>query len=180
MLTEIIVCMLIADFSTGFFHWVEDTYGVPSWPFLGKSVIIPNIEHHKHPGLIGAMSTFISRNYQPFLIAIIFMSICALFGWIHWTMWFTAILASFGNEVHTWNHSKTKNPVIKFLWDAGIIQSKKQHAIHHIPPYDKYYCTLFNVTNAMLEVLNFWRSLEWLLGLIGIKPKRLSPERDGF
>ena len=180
MLHQIALCILIADFLTGLFHWLEDTYGLPTWPLIGESVIVPNIDHHRHPGLIGYMSTFISRNYQPFVIALGAIILFWLFGWLHWTIMLTAVLAGFGNEVHTWNHSKSKNPVIKFLWDTGLIQSKKQHAMHHIPPYNKYYCTLTNATNAILEVLNFWRGLEWVIALVGVKPKRMSPERDGF
>ncbi len=180
MLFQIVICVFIADFLTGLFHWAEDTYGLPTWPLIGKSVIVPNIDHHRNPGLIGYMSTFISRNYQPFVIALGFIVGFWFVGWLHWTIVLTAVLASFGNEVHTWNHAKTKNWFIRFLWDTGLIQSKRQHAMHHIPPYDKYYCTLTNATNAILEVLNFWRGLEWSLKLVGIKPKRLSPERDGF
>ena len=180
MLFQILLCILIADFLTGLFHWLEDTYGLPTWPLIGESVIVPNIDHHRNPGFIGHMSTFISRNYQPFVIALGFIIFFWAIGYLSWTIALTAVLASLGNEVHTWNHSGTKNPFIRFLWDTGLIQSKKQHAMHHIPPYTKYYCTLTNVTNAILEVLNLWRGLEWVIGLVGIKPKRMSPERDGF
>lgn len=178
-LTTILICIIIADFITGLIHWWEDTYGLPSWPILGKAVILPNIEHHKHPGWIGTMSTVISRNYQTVVPALILVIIVTLiYGWL-WPFFLTAILASLGNEVHTWNHRSKNNFLIKFLQDACIIQTPQQHAKHHKAPFDKYYCTLTNFTNAVLERINFWRGLESIIALVGIKPKRMSPERDG-
>jgi plasmanylethanolamine desaturase len=180
MLLDIILCFALGDLIVGLVHWVEDTYGLPSWPLIGKSVIIPNIDHHRNPGFIGSMSTILSRNFQPFLGALVAVGLCFLMDLVSWQIFMVICVAAMGNEVHTWNHSKTKNPVIMFLWDVGIIQSKKQHALHHIPPYDKYFCTVGNFMNAILEVLNFWRILEWIIALFGVKPKRLSDERDGF
>lgn len=180
MLTQILICVLVADFLTGFSHWIEDTYGVPSWPFIGKTVIVDNINHHRNPGMMGSMTTILSRNMSSMAIAVIILGCLAIMGWVHWTLFLTAFLGVMGNEVHNWNHDAIRNPFIVFLWDTGIIQSKKQHAKHHIPPYNKYFCTLTNFLNPVLEVLRFWRVLEWLIALFGIKPKRLSPERDGY
>lgn len=179
---KILLCIVIADFLTGLLHWVEDTYGVPSWgPPLDKFVVLPNIEHHRNPSAIGRMSSFVSRNYVSvtlFLAAFFFLYLA---GAGYYTF-LIGLLASFGNEVHTWNHRKASenNAVIRFLQDAGIVQSRQQHNLHHKPPYSSYYCTLTNFTNAVLERIRFWRSLEFLLDKIGIKVKRGSDERDGY
>lgn len=177
---KIVMCILIADFITGLIHWVEDTYGTPSWISpLDSQVVLPNIEHHRNPSLIGTMSSFISRNYVSVTSFLIIGGIAYLVGVTPY-FFLVGILAAFGNEVHTWNHRRNNPWIVRFLQDAGLVQSRHQHNLHHKPPYDKYYCTLTNFTNALLELINFWRTLEYLLDKIGIKVKRGSEERGGF
>lgn len=180
MIETILVCLLVADFITGIVHWLEDTYGVPTWPILGPHVVLPNIEHHAHPGKIG-LSGFVSRNYQSWLLAtLIGATSYPVFGW-------PAILVAFfgawGNEIHTWNHrGRPQNPmIVRLLQDSGLIQSPQQHGRHHRAPYDCYYCTLTNFTNAILEAVNFWRCLEWTIQFTtGIKPRRNTEARGGY
>lgn len=181
MIGIILICIISADFFTGIVHWFEDTYGLPSWPIIGAWVIEPNIEHHEKPSLIGRMGTFASRNLQPILLAIIGFGTCCFFGTASWPVLLVAALAAFGNEVHCWNHRVKNNRFITFLQNSGLVQSRRQHAMHHRPPYDRYYCVLTSFTNEVLELLDFWRRLEWLVSMtLGVDPKRLSPERRGY
>src|SRR5690242_3232199 len=46
---QVLACILLADFLTGLFHWMEDAYGSADWPVLGKHVIQPNLDHHRNP-----------------------------------------------------------------------------------------------------------------------------------
>lgn len=180
ILAQVIMCVLVADFMTGLVHWVEDTYGVPSWPIIGKLVIEDNIEHHRRPNLIGKMGTFFSRNLQPTILGLITISIFLAFGVFCWQILLVSFLAAMGNEVHAWNHRRNNHWLIGSLQRSGLIQSRHQHNLHHKPPYDKYYCTLTGVTNEILEMLNFWRRLEWVISIFGIHHKRQSPERSGY
>lgn len=180
LIGQIVICYLIADFITGFFHWIEDTYGVPSWPFIGKSVIVDNINHHKNPSMAGYMGGILSRSWVTFLLAIIVILISCLIGLFHWTLLLVAFFALLGNEVHNWNHDLIRHPIIDLLRDSSIIQSKKHHAIHHVPPYNKNFCTLSNFLNPTLEYIKFWEKLESILSKIGIKSKRMSEDRDGY
>lgn len=178
-MTSIIVCIIIADFLTGFGHWIEDTYGLPTWPILGKHVIEPNILHHEHPGWIGTMSTLVSRNYQTVVPALIVAAAAVwYFGTLGGYVALVVLLAALGNEVHSWCH-RGNNRVITFIQDIGLAQSPRQHAKHHRAPYDSYFCTLTNFTNEVLEAVNFWRGLEFVISKFGVHPKRLSPERRG-
>lgn len=178
-LETIICCVLIADFLTGFFHWLEDTYGVPTWWLIGKPVILPNIDHHRRPTAF-TMGSFISRNIQPFLGVVFILAMCAIFGYLSWAIVLVAGLAGLGNEVHTWTHRKQNNNLVSFLQETGLVISKSQHAKHHKPPYDKYFCTLTNIVNPCLELVRFWKMVEYLLMKIGIQPKRMTLERDGY
>lgn len=178
----IFVCIIIADFATGFFHWFEDTWVTPSTPLIGKSIGVPNVEHHRNPGLLAKMGTVISRNTVPVTIALIGLGVFWLFGLYCWQIVLILCLSALGNEVHEWNHSmKPKNWLVSFICDAGLVQTKHQHMLHHKKPYNKYYCTLTNFTNAVLERISFWRGLEWFcVTVLQMKMKRLSPERDGY
>lgn len=174
---QIIICLLIADFLTGFFHWLEDTYATKSWPL---KIGINNIEHHKQPGLMGRMGDFISRNAIPALLAIIFGPVLWFIGIpISWII-FISLFAALGNEVHAWNHRAKNNLFITYLQEAALVQTKQQHAKHHKYPYDKCYCTLTNILNPLLDHFQVWSRMEFGLSIIGIKPKRLTEERDGY
>ena len=48
-LGTIVVCWWAADFLTGFFHWLEDTYCLEGMPLIGSFICEPNIEHHIGP-----------------------------------------------------------------------------------------------------------------------------------
>ena len=175
-------CVLIADFITGFVHWFEDTYITPDWPILGQHVGLPNIEHHKHPGWIVTMSSFVSRNIQTFSMGIVFLITCFFFYGLMFPVVFTVVLAALGNEIHTWNHrSRKHNPWwIRLLQDTCIIQTPHQHAKHHRKPYDTCYCTITNFLNPILDMTKFWRGLEYIIWLVtGAEVQRGGMKRDG-
>lgn len=177
----VLVCVVVADFATGFFHWFEDTWVTPKTPLIGKSIGEPNVEHHRQPNLMGMMGTWITRNLISVILCLVAVFIFWLCNILCWQLVLVAMLASLGNEVHQWNHmAKPKNAVTAFLQDSAIIQTRQQHALHHKKPYDRYYCTLTNFTNAVLERIRFWRGLEKLCVAVGFKMKRLSQEREGY
>lgn len=177
MIGYILLCILVADFITGLGHWLEDTYGLPTWPIIGKEVIQPNIEHHLHPSVIGCMTSIVSRNYQTVVPAILISLVLAWFG-----CWYTILilmLVSFGNEVHSWTHRKNNPAWITFLQDACIVQTPRNHLKHHHEPYDKYFCVLTNFTNEVLERINFWKTLERIILVVfKVEPKRMTEARS--
>ena len=169
----IFLCSWFADFITGFFHWLEDTYCLEHVPLIGGFICEPNIQHHIDPNDIVRDGTFVSRNYfQWILCGGIFALLCLLgFGNIY--TFLTLLMASFGNEVHRWNHMSSNGPIVSFLKESGLIQIQRQHSLHHKPPFAQYYCTLTSQLNPMLERLNFWRRLEHVIeATTGITPKR--------
>lgn len=178
ILINIFICILIADFITGFFHWVEDTYGTVDNSWLSKNFWEPNIFHHKYPSKI-AENNFWDRNYLQWLMAAISIFFIYLFNFLSWEIALTIIIASFGNEIHVWNHRKKNNFLIELLQDMCIVQTKLHHAKHHLSPYSTRYCVITNLLNPILEIIYFWRFLELLLYKI-IKPQRGSDSRDGY
>lgn len=178
MFFNIIICLLIADFITGFFHWLEDTYGVPGDSWLSRNIWEPNILHHKSPSLMG-MTNFIARNYIQWIAAFVVVTVIYMLGYGSWQLIFIGIVASFANEVHKWNHSAKNNWIIELLQDMCLIQTKLHHAKHHLKPYNRNYCILTNWLNPVLELVYFWRALEFLLSPL-ITVKRGLPSRNGY
>ena len=83
------------------------------------------------------------------------------------------LMASFGNEIHRWNHMSKTSDFVTFMKDTGLIQIQKQHSLHHKQPHNQYYCVMTSLLNAVLERVNFWRKLEWVVqATTGIAPKR--------
>jgi ubiquitin-conjugating enzyme E2 variant len=176
---EILACVLVADFITGLIHWFEDTYAIPFWQPVDDLIVHPNILHHADP-LHFTMGSVLYRNYHTFALAGLVMLIAWPLGYLTWQFALIAVLASMGNEIHAWSHKRPSNTLIRLLQDMKLLISPEQHAKHHRKPYDKCYCTITNWVNPILDGIQFWRALEFCIGLIGIKTKRLSPERSGF
>lgn len=179
MIVDVIVCVLVADLLTGIIHWAEDTYGLPTWPLLGKSVIEPNILHHADP-VHFTMFGVLYRNYQVFAISLAIGSIAMLFHCLTWQFALILLLSSWGNEVHAWTHKRPHWKIVRLMQEMKLLISPEQHAKHHRKPYDTNYCTLTNWLNPVLDAVRFWRAAEWLLSLVGVKVQRASELRGGY
>lgn len=182
ILTRIIICLLVADFITGLFHWLEDTYGTISDSWMSKNIWEPNILHHKYPTNI-TQNTFINRNYIQWGMAISFSLplyfILNYYNSLTWEPFLALTISSFGNEFHCWSHNKKNYWLVEFLQDTCIIQTKSHHHKHHIKPYSCRYCVITNLLNPILEIVNFWRILELVLSPL-VSVKRGDANRKGY
>lgn len=167
------VCLWVADLVTGLAHWLEDTYCLEDYPLIGSFICEPNIEHHVDPQLMVREGTFFSRNVLQWTFCGLLYGALWLIG-LGGIYTFTILLmASFGNEIHRWNHMSKTNGFVTFMKDSGLIQVQKQHSLHHKQPHNQYYCVMTSLLNAILERINFWRRLEWTVEILtGIAPKR--------
>ncbi len=170
---------ILADFFTGLFHWWEDTYGNPRWPILGKYIILPNLNHHLKPRAI-VENTYWNRVKLSVLVAIILIAGLAFLKLLSWQICFFLFLASQGNEFHAITHrtERENGLFITMLQKMKILQSKKEHGLHHTKPYDKNFCVMTSFTNNILTKFKFWFHLEKFLSFCGIEPLRGSSERN--
>lgn len=167
------LCLWTADFLTGFVHWAEDTYCKSGYPIIGGLICEPNKLHHEDPNLMVRTGNFLSRNCIQWLVCSAVCAFLWLIGFGCFPVFLTLLLASFGNEVHYWNHTTKLGRLPTFIKMTGLVQSQRQHSLHHKPPYMKYYCTLTSFVNPVLELVRFWRALEWLLQKgMGLVPVR--------
>lgn len=173
--------ILLADFISGVIHWLEDTYFYPGIfkGILDKSVVKPNMYHHKKPADI-INGTYLQTNIVSILITGGIGLLLYLLNLGTVDIYILLMVLSHSNQIHKWAHDPRPPEVIKGLQTLGILQSLKHHGIHHRYPYDKNYCVLTNYLNPLLDGIGFWRLLELTLGRLGVTVKRNTTLREGL
>lgn len=179
---QLFLLWLSADLITGIMHWWEDSYGNPNWPIIGKHVVEPNLIHHKQPNKL-LEGSYWNRINTSFFAA---TAIGAILWWAGFHSWQVIVCLLFcvqGNEIHAMSHrpDKTTSRIVRFLQKTGIFQSKKAHRWHHRAPYETSFCVMTDFLNPILNKIEFWRKLEYLiLKIFKIDVLRASPVRNGL
>ena len=75
---------------------------------------------------------------------------------------------------HMLDHERPKLATI--LQKLYITQSYDEHHLHHISPHEINYCPVTPYLNPILEKVNFWRGLEYIIEKsISVKPRTNQP-----
>jgi plasmanylethanolamine desaturase len=168
---QFIVTVFAAEFAAGCVHWIEDAYIRDTTPLVGRLIGRPNTVHHHYPRYMTRHSWWQS-SWDLFLLAAMLILSAWCLPLLTWEVWLFALLAANANEFHKWEHRtrKENGKVITFLQDVRILQTGKHHAKNHTDPKNSHYCTITNFLNPLLDGVNFWNRLEWLLAkTIGLK-----------
>ncbi|TNE42428.1 MAG: hypothetical protein EP347_00920 [Alphaproteobacteria bacterium] len=170
---QIFLGILLADFISGFFHWLEDCYGREHWPVLGPYVIEPNIRHHSRP-LDFTRGSYLFRNRVVLVLALLFTLWFWAMGWLNPFTLTALVFGSQANEIHCWAHMPTaKVPRwVQFLQRAGLFLTPFHHWRHHRAPFDCHYCTVTNFLNPVLDKIGFFRGLERMIWIVTSKSPR--------
>jgi ubiquitin-conjugating enzyme E2 variant len=176
--------MLFADFMSGLVHWLADTWGTLETPIVGNNFIRSFREHHIDPVAMTRHDIFETNGDNAFLTLLTLYFMCRREipyhrgipdGWEYtqlcfWT--FSCLWVALTNQIHKWAHTYKPPAFVVILQNCGLILSRKQHGIHHKPPFDKYYCITNGWMNKPLEIIHFWRGLERIISqLTGWKPR---------
>ena len=167
VLIHVIACVLVADFLSGLFHWLEDAYGREQWPITGKLITRPNILHHYDPAYFTRHSWFESAQVLLVIGLTVLLGAWAL-DLLSWEIILVAAIGVNANEIHKWAHqSRRKNGrLVSWLQDLGVLQSADHHAAHHRGEKSTHYCVVTNYLNPLLEWVGLWPSLERLILLV--------------
>lgn len=173
---------LMADFVSGFVHWMGDTWGHPDMPLLGKALIRPFREHHIDQQAI-TRHDYIETNGNNCMISIP----VAAMAWGVPISWgdaglFTCVSLSsmifwvmMTNQFHKWSHTDAQAlPVIvSWLQRRHLILPPEHHQIHHSAPFITYYCITTGWLNWPLHRLRFFRVMERLVSAVtGLIPRK--------
>jgi ubiquitin-conjugating enzyme E2 variant len=153
-----------AEFVAGIVHWLEDAYIREDTPIIGKALARSNIVHHHYPRHMTRYNWW----YTSGMLVVVSACIVAaawLCGLLTWHVWLFALISANANEIHKWAHRtrKENGVVISFLQDARILQTTRHHALHHTDPKNSHYCTVTNFLNPILDGLDFWNRVEYVL-----------------
>lgn len=180
LIGQIFLCLLAADFLSGLFHWIEDTYFVPGrYAWFDRFIVAPNIMHHRLPGLMRNNTYAITNAVTLGLTAS--LAVVLLCCGVHaWQVYLTLLITSHSNQYHQWAHTQERPAIVTALQRIGLLQSPRYHGIHHRSPYAMRFCTTTRFLNPLLDGLRVWRGLEWFLERVGITVKRCTVARSGY
>ena len=158
--------VLLADFVTGFVHWLEDSYWSLTTPILGKWLVEPNLAHHKN-GQDFLKKSWFQSSWDLLLVGIVTIAIAYLTGHLTWEVWMFVIISVNANQIHKWAHItryENKPRIIGYLQKIYLLQRTDHHGQHHRKPNNSHYCTVTNLLNPVLDKIKFWRGLEAVFG----------------
>jgi ubiquitin-conjugating enzyme E2 variant len=177
---QLFAALLVADLLSGLLHWAEDTWLAPGrHPLLDRWIVLPNIEHHERPGAIREAGYW-SLNCVCIALAGAAALVLIACGVTDWWPYVTLALASQSNQIHAWGHTARPPRFVALLQRAGVLQSARQHAVHHRRPYGSRYCTTTPWLNPLLDGTGFWRGLERIGEVLGGRVVRASELRYGY
>jgi ubiquitin-conjugating enzyme E2 variant len=176
---------VMADFVSGFVHWMADTWGAADMPVLGKSLVRPFREHHVDQKAM-THHDYIETNGANCLVSlpvaagVLFIPLDVT-GWVTFGLfWFVCIgsmvfFVMWTNQIHKWSHLEPEETplALKILQKLYLVLPAGHHQLHHKAPYDRYYCITTGWLNWPLTKLNFYRRSERLVtALFGLVPRR--------
>ena len=159
-LVSVPLSLLAADLLSGIVHYLADNYGDENTPLVGKRFCKPFREHHTNPKGITERG-FIEANANTCIITLPLVILVTLLG-PYEGLWstFLAVFVAFvsvavimTNEFHKWAHLENPPAVAKILQRWGIILTPDNHDVHHVAPYDTYYCVTTGWLNALFDRL---------------------------
>lgn len=163
ILLKIIAVILLADFVTGFVHWLEDSYWTPETPILGKWIVVPNLAHHKN-GQAFLEKSWLESSWDLLLFGCLILLGAWLMHHLTWEVALFVLISVNANQIHKWAHmsdrNKNKPYLIQLLQKCYLLQTPMHHGQHHRKPNNSHYCTVTNLLNPVLDKLNWWRLLE--------------------
>lgn len=175
LLLQVFVGLLIADFLSGLFHWMEDRYGSPRWPIVGR-IISSTVRHHARPMRI-LKSHPLLRSAPVLVLVALGALLLSIPSWLN-VVTLTALgVVAFANEIHAAAHANPKDllPIVRHCQRIGLLQSHAHHAAHHRGLKNTHYCTITNWLNPALERVRFWRRIEALIRVTARQRPRPDP-----
>src|SRR5512138_136807 len=163
-LCKLVATWLVTDFISGFVHWLEDSYGHPHLPIIGRYVTKPDLLHHFHPRKFVTNSWFSSSDLL-LLLCLASLVVAFAIDRLSPMVFLAAVLGVNANQVHKWCHRtpRENGRFIGALQTLRLVQSPRQHRRHHVDKKDAAYCVLTDFLNPILDSCRFWRALEFVI-----------------
>jgi hypothetical protein len=171
--------ILIADFISGFVHWMFDTWWSVDTRVVGQLAVRTFRHHHLDPRAM-TKHDFVETNGHNWAITVIYTGLGFGFTdpaetdlldvFLGQMFLVGTLFIMVTSQFHKWAHSDVVPRWVRFLQWSGIALDPKHHRAHHTAPYDQHYCVTNGWMNRPLQVIGFFRALErlvtWATGAI--------------
>jgi len=173
---QFVLTVLLADFTAGFIHWLQDAYGRADFPVTGRLFTQPNILHHRNPRHF-TRHGWLRSSWDLVLLNAAVLLVAYWSGHLTWHVWVFACIGANANQIHKWAHRspKTNGRVITLAQRLRLLQTPRHHLRHHTNPKNSHYCTITNALNPVLDGLHFWGGLELLIAALFAIKRRVDP-----
>ena len=167
----VLIAYALADFVSGFVHFLADNFGSSDTPLFGKAFVMPFRDHHtdptgilRHPFMIANGNNCLVA-LPPLLLILLFVPVDTTFsGYLFGTFFLAFSLAIFlTNQFHKWAHMEAPPRLVEWFQARGLILSRSHHDIHHVSPFDTYYCITAGWWNPLLQRIRFFERIEAMI-----------------
>jgi len=159
-----------ADLISGFVHFLCDNFGSAKTPIFGSRFIQPFRIHHSDPEEITLHGFFHTNGNNCFasmpamLLVYIFVPYSSFPFFLFHFYFLALVLGLFvTNEFHKWAHVKNPPNVVRKLQNIGLILGREHHQIHHVSPFETYYCITTGWLNPVLEKIGIFK---WIVKVV--------------
>ncbi|KAL0403524.1 UNVERIFIED_CONTAM: Fatty acid desaturase 4, chloroplastic [Sesamum radiatum] len=176
--TAALLGYLVADLSSGIYHWAIDNYGSAETPIFGSQIEWFRA-HHQYPlditkfeiaGLVNTLARVVTVAFLP----VILLSNDPIFLCFVGALTFCGL---FSLKFHAWTHIPRSKlpPVVAALQDAGVLLRWSEHRAHHRPSVNSSYCVVCGICDRVLDGCKVLLALEVaLFRVMGVKPRSWS------
>lgn len=165
-----LVGILLADFTSGFVHWMFDTWGGVDTPVVGKLAIRTFRHHHVDQKAI-TRHDFIETNGHNISLTVIYSTvglyvfrgsktIDLVDVFIGQFLICATFYTAFTSQIHKWAHQDDPPKLVKLLQRWRLLLAPEHHAVHHSAPYNRNYCITVGWLNGPLRAIRFFETLE--------------------
>jgi ubiquitin-conjugating enzyme E2 variant len=177
-----LIGVLAADFTSGFVHWMFDTWGSVDTPIVGR-IAIRTFRHHHVDQKAITRHDFVETNGHNFALSLLPGTVGVLWVrpetatsfdlFIGMALLGLAVVNTWTSQIHKWAHSDDPPWLIEQLQRARIILHPVHHSLHHTAPYRRNYCITLGWLNAPLRAVRFFEILERVISAVtGAVPRK--------
>lgn len=164
-----------ADLLSGVVHWLGDTWGSESMPWIGRRLVRPFRVHHVNPRDFLRRDVLDTNGDVAAVVALVLaVGLLAPAGSAFGVFLLAAAVAALPtNQVHQWAHREDPPRAVAWLQRHGVLLGRIAHARHHRAPQHESYCIATGWLNGPTNRLRLFETLERVVTrLSGAEPRR--------
>ncbi len=174
--------VLAADFTSGFVHWMFDTWGSVDTPIVGR-IAIRTFRHHHVDEKAITRHDFVETNGHNFALSLLPGTVGVLLVrpetatsldvFIGMALLGLAVVNTWTSQIHKWAHTDERPRIVRLLQRSRIILHPEHHSVHHKSPHRRNYCITLGWLNAPLRAIRFFETLERIITAVtGAVPRK--------